>query len=871
MAEFKFTPSDRTFTSPVRKFKENDPYYFEVDNIPLGQLEENDLFLLDQLTGLKLTGVSRSDLTELKPWATGGDSSVRVNPGRYIARINDAYGKTYKKLADPHFIPEVGSLFNGVFFGGAGKYITLAAAQEIIAENVEKFKVGVGTNALHLTGLVERILSHKQGASLFGNIPAGNLDPSSLITWSDDDYPGINNYKEIWVDIQNEFSTNILGNLSQLATEFTRRWGGAIRTALVDVASELSVQIPPFDANDFYYKNSAGELTKVTNADSATRIDLVFLYSAPVDATSEGTTVLSQKNAPNNAKNISKPELGVLVGAGLGLDLENFSGNIGEAQEVSQAVAPVISTGKSTTLTNVDAYMLPNVADSFAVAGGFITDSGTRIYGSIPSPDDVMNLAPLLFENLEDNDYRLIGQSILPLAYIVRKQGSITVEADDVVDIRPFLRTTELTYDERAGIAAAGPPLSMANPAVGRKELAHHLKNFKANVSDMIKEPPGNAITGIDVGVGTGEPNFPRPIGGGIIWGGKEWGPEGAITEWYGGDGWFFPEGYGVAYENIPEMPDWDEAAWIGAGGGKNYPEAGLHRNDRINFKVTNNDFHSSIYGSGKVASLDFSDPDNRGYNWGGTNSAANVKDKFHFIGTVQAAGTGNSDIQRKSAFQMFWVTKRINFGSLPLGFGSYDVKVSFLNCLPLTFPGRGFSSFHGAGKKGYSHLYVTNSQAGTATGIWINKKATFFEINVAFPGPQLQKDDYQNKYNHSMNSAGVADGTGFAGLGQEEWQGANSTQMTVEQARYNSRNSVMVRSFVIPMDAGHGTVQVGDNIQDRDTGPQFKPAKNVMTNVVGTCSYPTVQFEIIGYPSNYGGTAFSGLGGDTGANIVLS
>ena len=38
MADFKFTPSDRTFTSPVRKFKENDPYYFEVDNIPLGPL-----------------------------------------------------------------------------------------------------------------------------------------------------------------------------------------------------------------------------------------------------------------------------------------------------------------------------------------------------------------------------------------------------------------------------------------------------------------------------------------------------------------------------------------------------------------------------------------------------------------------------------------------------------------------------------------------------------------------------------------------------------------------------------------------------------------------------------------------------------------
>jgi len=227
--------------------------------------------------------------------------------------------------------------------------------------------------------------------------------------------------------------------------------------------------------------------------------------------------------------------------------------------------------------------------------------------------------------------------------------------------------------------------------------------------------------------------------------------------------------------------------------------------------------------------------------------------------------------MQRKSSFQLFWVTKRINFGSLPAGFESYDVKVSFLNCLPLAFPGRGASSWHKGVGKGYKQLYLSNSQAGACAGVWINKKATFFDINVAFPGPQLQRDKYQNLFNHSVKSDGVAHGTGFAGLGQEIFQSAGSVQQTSNKAKYNSRNSVMVRSFVVPLDNTFTPVKVGDNTSNISTGPNFSPANRVKTNPVGTCSYPTVQFEIVGYPSGYGGTSFAGLAGDQGANIILS
>ena len=40
-----------SFVQPIRYYKANDPYYYEVDNIPLRQLEENILFLKDKIEG----------------------------------------------------------------------------------------------------------------------------------------------------------------------------------------------------------------------------------------------------------------------------------------------------------------------------------------------------------------------------------------------------------------------------------------------------------------------------------------------------------------------------------------------------------------------------------------------------------------------------------------------------------------------------------------------------------------------------------------------------------------------------------------------------------------------------------------------------
>ena len=95
MGEQLYKDSVYRFTDPVRYFKANDPYYFEVDNIPLKQLMENCNWLRDQLAKEveQVLNIRRFDIQELKPYANGSDRVIRVKPGRFTGRINDAANK----------------------------------------------------------------------------------------------------------------------------------------------------------------------------------------------------------------------------------------------------------------------------------------------------------------------------------------------------------------------------------------------------------------------------------------------------------------------------------------------------------------------------------------------------------------------------------------------------------------------------------------------------------------------------------------------------------------------------------------------------------------------------------------------------------
>ena len=117
------------------------------------------------------------------------------------------------------------------------------------------------------------------------------------------------------------------------------------------------------------------------------------------------------------------------------------------------------------------------------------------VFGNFPSPDDLMNLAPYIVDGLTGgakgaSNLSLVGQSILPIAYIFVRKGQVAITNNDILDIRPFFRTAELTYNERAGLAAANPPASLANPVVTNSDLAHRLDIFSKN----LPTPPGSTF-----------------------------------------------------------------------------------------------------------------------------------------------------------------------------------------------------------------------------------------------------------------------------------------------------------------------------------------------------------------------------------------
>jgi hypothetical protein len=527
--------SNYRFHDPVRYFTANDPYYWEIDNIPLKQLMENDLWLKDQLeAGLKITidEIDRTAFSELKPYALGVDNQVKVKPGRYTARINDPMvdfrlqeivriraGTWFRNDQDLDSREEIGGLAQG----HAWKLATWAASS--IEDNVNKLISVISDDALFLNGLYERAFAYDTWNSYF---PPDIVDSTNTGYsqgrgatggWNDTTVSQMNiplvdalfmqknpqllgssfQLPDGYIQMQTNYG--VRGNLIASKTiehHFIKFWRGVVRTAVVDVAEELSIEIPPFNINDFNYVDENGVAQQRPEAE--VRIDLLFIYSKPVDA--PHVKIRSGSN-PTTTRTINQPQLGLVKGAGVLLrkDVGGYGTDLGGIASDSGS------------------KILASVADSLNTSGGFQRE---QVYGSFPAPDDLMNLTPLLSEQLESDSHLLVGQSILPIAYVVvRNPGTITVdhvvELDDIIDIRPFFRTTELSYNERAGIAAAQPPLSFSNPVVTREQLRESDLRIKEYIDVKINEID---FTFPEVS------STPRIIHTGYILGGSRFGPE---------------------------------------------------------------------------------------------------------------------------------------------------------------------------------------------------------------------------------------------------------------------------------------------------------------------------------------------------------
>ena len=317
--DYSFSESDYRFTSPVRYFTATDPYYWEIDNIPLKQLQENDLWLKDQIEdGFKNLRFStgRSDFQELLPYSDSVDSVVRVKPGRYTARINDA-------TRDPR-LQELTRVFGKVFDEpNKWRFATLADGE--LEAAVNKINSGVGSDALFMNGITERLFTYavKNPYEVFDDIEYSEEQAWTfhgpllkIFQWPAKDYP----FSEFWQDRTRWDPELGFRYLHLIESLFLKFWRGTFRLAVVDVPEALSIEIPPFNQNDFSYVNEAGTTVVNTNAD--TRIDLLFIYSKPIDAADAKIKSTEQ----TNSRTITNPELGLVRGAGVIIDNSRASG-----------------------------------------------------------------------------------------------------------------------------------------------------------------------------------------------------------------------------------------------------------------------------------------------------------------------------------------------------------------------------------------------------------------------------------------------------------------------------------------------------------------------------------------------------------------
>jgi len=729
MATFTFSESQYRFIEPIRYFKSNDPYYWEVDNIPLKQLQENCLWLKDQLQkvsggGGSTTGpgtigsVKRSDLDELKPFANGGDRLVRVRPGRYTARINDI-GKNPLASISRILGEEVNETNLYKIFGANASTET---ASQTLANTLAKFKSILAADAMNMNGLTERAFTWAVRDSFkpsdYGGLVtdllkysfptySGNVSEIAPFLYSQAILPrvmaspngtsysyNINDFDT--ANEQNAFGATIgFSKLPLLESLFVKRWRGVARTSIVDVPTELSVTVPIFNPEDFYYVDESGNKVQQT---AVARIDLVFIYSKPVDAS--GATVF--KNGSVNT--LTEPALGIVRGAGIG---PVFKGVVGDQLTTTDGAGNVNFNNMLAALdSDGNPRIQSHIADSYQTGTtGFLSSSGTEqtfsVRGSFPSPDDIMNISPLLCNELEENAVELIGQTILPVAYVyvpaVATPAVDIVETTDVIDIRPFFRTTELTYNERAGIAAAVPQLSLANPAVGKAELDRELYRVSSYLDQVVED--------IVIPTSTFRPPYVAAVG--YVFGGYQYGPEAALFREYcvtqgrnvnAGTGdetatakLEFENFYGYADANdssnritIPDLPDWEIAYWCNNNntatiGG----DLGNKPYDRLNILLSakpggvSNAVGTVTTGS-KTSLYDANNP----YAWvdDGLTQGTWASQVADFGGTEDLLPNGQPGLHHVANV---YVRKTVTFNR-PADLKDYYVEVDFVNCSPL-------------------------------------------------------------------------------------------------------------------------------------------------------------------------------------------
>ena len=326
----------------IRWYQPNDPYYYEVDNLPLTDLLNNDVVLETRLEDLE------------DAFKKLGESSPSGSVA--LGAIKDLKGFTTEA--------EAGKI--GRVFVQPGSFI----ARMSLPADIES------------------------GWRMLG-------DESS--------------------EFNNESGTSTTAlNTNAAKTKMVAR------TAVVTLEPDASgypqgVRIPNFDPGEF---NEA--------APPDYRLDLLF--------------VRARVSYDRNKTESIETDIGVLKGAGYRTDSQ---ATVDQTTGARFRNYPNTQTGRMTGMDEASLVSLPG-------------------YGSVPLPEDLIN-----FEFKNESTVILNGEEFalaqlnaeasfcLPIAYVKVPMGHNELgilRESNLIDIRPFLRTAELTYGERAAISRAVNP-----------------------------------------------------------------------------------------------------------------------------------------------------------------------------------------------------------------------------------------------------------------------------------------------------------------------------------------------------------------------------------------------------------------------------
>ena len=379
--------SDNKINKNIRYYLPNDPYYYEVDNLPIKDLLDNDDRLQIQIDQLKAqfdVVQGRSTFGELKPFLEGGNPGrVFVNPGNFMARVDS----------------------------GSSRY----------------------------TGLQET------DDTSYGSNPTPSDGTASVDT----------------IDIE--------ANAQDIG-------GGTARTSLVRLHKNSDGTIP----NIAISEGTVGDYPNDANSvPPAYRLDLIYV---------KGTKAEDQDGGEQTGAT-----LGVVRGAYF---IKGPSGGAGRSGDL---------------LYREDKTMIQNVND---VPVELIEvkknpSDGRPLYTTVPTPDlantSNSTVTPIsmgdgtsidkaaLAQYLESNENSFMG---CPVAYVLVPFNYIAgtdIPEANLIDIRPFFRTSELTLPERQAIATADEP-SIINPFMTAKSSRKYMTNevnraaSRGNIQQQIYE-----------------------------------------------------------------------------------------------------------------------------------------------------------------------------------------------------------------------------------------------------------------------------------------------------------------------------------------------------------------------------------------------